>query len=179
MAQPQSCFDCGKTAPETQTSYTLISSAHGWRVSREKNDAGEYVAVSPNGQFVFTDSDDAITTFTVTEGSSTPLAATSCASEPDVGGCPALWPNNSNSDGGPIVVSPVVSGNQFLYFDGDGMVEWLSVNPSTGALSDPGTATPPADCLEDVNDGTGDGCPVLEEKTRSGLERDGNVLTAR
>jgi hypothetical protein len=44
MAQPQTCFDCGKTAPETQTSYTLISSAHGWRVSREKNDKGEFVA---------------------------------------------------------------------------------------------------------------------------------------
>ena len=44
MAQPQTCFDCGKAAPETQTSYTLISSAHGWRVSREKNEKGEFVA---------------------------------------------------------------------------------------------------------------------------------------
>ena len=44
MAQPQTCFDCGKTAPETQTSYTLISSAHGWRVSREKNEKWEFVA---------------------------------------------------------------------------------------------------------------------------------------
>jgi hypothetical protein len=44
MAQPQTCFDCGKTAPETQTSYTLISSTHGWRVSREKNEKGEFVA---------------------------------------------------------------------------------------------------------------------------------------
>jgi hypothetical protein len=44
MPQPQTCFDCGKIAPETQTSYTLISSAHGWRVSREKNEKGEFVA---------------------------------------------------------------------------------------------------------------------------------------
>jgi hypothetical protein len=44
MAQPQTCFDCGKIAPQTQTSYTLISSAHGWRVSREKNENGEFVA---------------------------------------------------------------------------------------------------------------------------------------
>jgi hypothetical protein len=44
MSQPQTCFDCGKTAPETQTSYTLISSAHGWRVAREKNEKGDFVA---------------------------------------------------------------------------------------------------------------------------------------
>jgi DNA-directed RNA polymerase subunit RPC12/RpoP len=44
MSQPQTCFSCGKSAPETDTSYTLISSAHGWRVSREKDENGENVA---------------------------------------------------------------------------------------------------------------------------------------
>jgi hypothetical protein len=44
MSQPQTCFSCGKTAPETDTSYTLISSAHGWRVSREKDENGQNVA---------------------------------------------------------------------------------------------------------------------------------------
>jgi hypothetical protein len=44
MAQPQTCFGCGKTAPETDTSYTLISAAHGWRVSREKDEQGESIA---------------------------------------------------------------------------------------------------------------------------------------
>ncbi len=44
MAQPQTCFGCGKTAPETDTSYTLISAAHGWRVSREKDEQGENIA---------------------------------------------------------------------------------------------------------------------------------------
>ena len=44
MAQPQMCFGCGKIAPETETSYTLISSAHGWRVSREKGPSGESIA---------------------------------------------------------------------------------------------------------------------------------------
>jgi hypothetical protein len=44
MAQPQTCFGCGKSAPETDTSYTLISAAHGWRVSREKDEHGENVA---------------------------------------------------------------------------------------------------------------------------------------
>jgi len=44
MPQPQTCYGCQKSAPETDTSYTLISSAHGWRVSREKDEAGENVA---------------------------------------------------------------------------------------------------------------------------------------
>ena len=44
MAHPQTCFGCGKIAPQTETSYTLISSTHGWRVSREKDENGEVVA---------------------------------------------------------------------------------------------------------------------------------------
>jgi hypothetical protein len=44
MSAPQTCFDCGAPAPETQTSYTLISPAHGWRVTREKDAEGNYVA---------------------------------------------------------------------------------------------------------------------------------------
>jgi hypothetical protein len=35
------CADCGLTAPETSTSYTLISVSHGWRVTQRK---------LPNGQ---------------------------------------------------------------------------------------------------------------------------------
>ena len=44
MAQPQSCFDCGKSAPDTETSYTLISPMHGWRVTREKDENGNMIA---------------------------------------------------------------------------------------------------------------------------------------
>jgi hypothetical protein len=44
MGQPQSCFDCGKTAPDTETSYTLISPMHGWRVTREKDASGNAIA---------------------------------------------------------------------------------------------------------------------------------------
>ena len=44
MSQPQACFDCGKKAPETQTSYTLISPTHGWRVTREKAEDGTWIA---------------------------------------------------------------------------------------------------------------------------------------
>ncbi|MFO0618553.1 MAG: hypothetical protein U0414_38530 [Polyangiaceae bacterium] len=28
------CVDCGAKAPKTQTAHTLISSKHGWRLSR-------------------------------------------------------------------------------------------------------------------------------------------------
>ena len=44
MSQPQACFDCGKKAPDTQTSYTLISPTHGWRVTRERDAEGNFVA---------------------------------------------------------------------------------------------------------------------------------------
>jgi hypothetical protein len=44
MGQPQACYDCGKVAPETQTSYTLISPTHGWRVTRERDETGAFVA---------------------------------------------------------------------------------------------------------------------------------------
>jgi hypothetical protein len=32
------CSDCGATAPETTTNYTLISSTFGWRLTREGTD---------------------------------------------------------------------------------------------------------------------------------------------
>jgi hypothetical protein len=35
--QRQTCSDCGKRSPETETNYTLISSAFGWRLSKEPN----------------------------------------------------------------------------------------------------------------------------------------------
>lgn len=34
------CFECGKYSPPAQTSYTLISASHGWRLAREVGPAG-------------------------------------------------------------------------------------------------------------------------------------------
>jgi hypothetical protein len=36
------CVDCGSCAPKTQTAHTLISSKHGWRLTRARmtNDEG-------------------------------------------------------------------------------------------------------------------------------------------
>jgi len=36
MAQHQTCVDCGKSSPATETDYTLISSQFGWRLRRER-----------------------------------------------------------------------------------------------------------------------------------------------
>ncbi len=33
IEKPPCCKDCGKVSPRTDTSYTLISSRHGWRLS--------------------------------------------------------------------------------------------------------------------------------------------------
>jgi hypothetical protein len=33
MFKPPTCVSCGATAPETKTSYTLISQQHGWRLT--------------------------------------------------------------------------------------------------------------------------------------------------
>jgi hypothetical protein len=34
MVDRPTCIDCGANAPETDTSYTLISSTFGWRLTR-------------------------------------------------------------------------------------------------------------------------------------------------
>ncbi|GAC1576064.1 MAG: hypothetical protein NVS3B20_25160 [Polyangiales bacterium] len=39
---PYVCTDCGAQAPATRTSYSLISSEHGWRLAR-KTDRPEFV----------------------------------------------------------------------------------------------------------------------------------------
>jgi hypothetical protein len=36
MPSRETCVDCKKQSPETETNYTLIGSRHGWRLSREK-----------------------------------------------------------------------------------------------------------------------------------------------
>jgi hypothetical protein len=38
------CVGCGKSAPKTETNYTLISPKYGWRLSREKLPNGSYRA---------------------------------------------------------------------------------------------------------------------------------------
>ncbi len=42
MRERQTCVDCGKLSPETETNYTLISSQFGWRLSRSKKDDGTF-----------------------------------------------------------------------------------------------------------------------------------------
>jgi hypothetical protein len=34
VAEPQTCAECGKQSPETETDYTLISAQYGWRLTR-------------------------------------------------------------------------------------------------------------------------------------------------
>jgi hypothetical protein len=35
------CVDCGRVSPRTQTGYTLISSLHGWRLTRGVDHNGD------------------------------------------------------------------------------------------------------------------------------------------
>jgi hypothetical protein len=39
----ETCADCGKEAPQTETNYTLISAQFGWRLTRSKGPSGELV----------------------------------------------------------------------------------------------------------------------------------------
>ncbi|NUP09092.1 MAG: hypothetical protein HOW73_23830 [Polyangiaceae bacterium] len=36
------CVDCGTSSPKTKTAHTLISSKHGWRLSRIADEQGGY-----------------------------------------------------------------------------------------------------------------------------------------
>ena len=40
---PRECFDCKAVAPDTETAHTLISPRFGWRLSRGRDEAGEFV----------------------------------------------------------------------------------------------------------------------------------------
>ena len=42
MRDRQTCIDCGKLSPETETNYTLISSQFGWRLTRWRSDDGAF-----------------------------------------------------------------------------------------------------------------------------------------
>jgi hypothetical protein len=44
MRDRQTCIDCGKLSPETETNYTLISAQFGWRLARRRTETGEFVA---------------------------------------------------------------------------------------------------------------------------------------
>jgi hypothetical protein len=37
----ETCADCGKEAPQTETNYTLISAQFGWRLTRSKTPSGD------------------------------------------------------------------------------------------------------------------------------------------
>jgi hypothetical protein len=37
------CVDCGALSPETETNYTLISSRHGWRLTRSFDAEGRKI----------------------------------------------------------------------------------------------------------------------------------------
>ncbi|HEY2514764.1 MAG TPA: hypothetical protein VGI39_28055 [Polyangiaceae bacterium] len=43
MRDRQTCIDCGKVSPETETNYTLISAQFGWRLSRRRMANGDFV----------------------------------------------------------------------------------------------------------------------------------------
>lgn len=38
------CVDCGALSPRTETSYTLISSQHGWRLTLGKDEQGHRIS---------------------------------------------------------------------------------------------------------------------------------------
>ncbi len=40
-ASARICVTCGEPSPETETNYTLISAAYGWRLSRTLDDQGQ------------------------------------------------------------------------------------------------------------------------------------------
>jgi len=42
-AERQRCVDCGTTAPETETAYTLISPRHRWRLMKVVDASGQQV----------------------------------------------------------------------------------------------------------------------------------------
>ena len=39
------CVDCSEQSPQTETSYTLISSRYGWRLSLQAGPDGQRVAI--------------------------------------------------------------------------------------------------------------------------------------
>jgi hypothetical protein len=43
MRDQQTCIECGKLSPETETNYTLISAQFGWRLTRRKDDNGMFI----------------------------------------------------------------------------------------------------------------------------------------
>jgi hypothetical protein len=43
MRDRQTCIDCGKKSPETETNYTLISAQFGWRLTRRREPNGDFV----------------------------------------------------------------------------------------------------------------------------------------
>jgi hypothetical protein len=45
MVERPACADCKRLAPETETEYTLISTDHGWRLTRVRKPDGAFVFV--------------------------------------------------------------------------------------------------------------------------------------
>lgn len=43
MREQQTCVGCNARAPQTETNYTLISSQHGWRLTRKRGPDGPIV----------------------------------------------------------------------------------------------------------------------------------------
>ena len=43
MREKQTCIACGKSSPETETNYTLISAQFGWRLTRFRKPDGTIV----------------------------------------------------------------------------------------------------------------------------------------
>ncbi|HVY45026.1 MAG TPA: hypothetical protein VHB21_04065 [Minicystis sp.] len=43
MGQRQTCIDCGKVSPETNSDHTLISAQYGWRVVKTDGEGGRWV----------------------------------------------------------------------------------------------------------------------------------------
>lgn len=41
MKERQTCIDCAKRSPETETNYTLISAQFGWRLTRQRSPTGD------------------------------------------------------------------------------------------------------------------------------------------
>ena len=146
-----SCYSSNGETGDAEPLCTNLNS------STTNHDTGRHLALTSNGKFLYADDGYAITVFSVNDANGD-LTPTSCASEPDVGGCgDHTFPADTNSNAAEMVISP---DNKFLYFSSPAgpEVQWMSINPSTGELTNSGTAQAES-CIQDVAQNAGnDNC---------------------
>src|ERR1700677_448212 len=156
-----SCLsDLGENAQGAGTC-TEVPTPHG---GDDYYAVGLYVAVSPNGKYVYSDgsSGGAITVYERDTqagagfGSLIPITA-DCVIDAIGDGCTTTLPIVGEPRG-PVAITP---DGKFIYFEGsDGSIGWLHVDPTTGTLSN-GTS-PDEGCVQDESaDSSGCANPAI------------------